>query len=153
MNNYNDLQEIINENRMPAEIIINDGTTESSIDASNELGVNIDNIVKSICLTDKDNRNIVVILKGSDKIDLKKVSDITGYKKVRLMTKDEIKNRIGYEAGGVPPIGYQAIFIMDKDLLNKDTVYCGGGSKNAILKINVKDIIKIDKPIINDIKK
>jgi len=147
------LERFIKEKSVDAEIIRTDDSVDSSRKTASAINESEDLIAKSICLTDGSQMPIVVILSGNHKIDLKKLRKELKLKNLRLANDDELLRLTGYERGGIPPIGYEARFIMEKDLLDRPVLYCGGGTKNSILKIRPGEIIRIDKPEMMDIKR
>ena len=49
----------------------------------------------------------------------------------------------GYEIGSVPPISiYGTKTLVDKKVMEKETVFAGGGDKNSVLKISPKEILE-----------
>ncbi len=115
--------------------------------------VPLDQIVKSVAFVDEKNTLIVVILLGKDKVDTNKVKHLLNIQRVRVATREEVLEKTGYEAGAVPPIGYDAVFLMDPSVLTKQEVYCGGGSPTTLLKINPQEIVKANHAQSADIKK
>jgi prolyl-tRNA editing enzyme YbaK/EbsC (Cys-tRNA(Pro) deacylase) len=43
--------------------------------------------------------------------------------------------------------------LIEKKLLNFETVYCGGGSRDKLLEIRVQDIVKLNDAIIAELVK
>jgi prolyl-tRNA editing enzyme YbaK/EbsC (Cys-tRNA(Pro) deacylase) len=54
---------------------------------------------------------------------------------VRTASPAEVLARTGYPAGGTPSFGYEAIFLIDPKVMEKEKVYTGGGSENSLLLI------------------
>ena len=152
MNTESDLERFIKEHNIQAVVIKDIGNSGSSIAAAGTLSVDIGRIAKTICLL-ADGEFIGVILPGDRKIDLEKLKNTLGKNKIRLAHDDEIIAHTGFEKGGVPPISYKSKFIVDSSLDPKEEVFCGGGSRDSILRIKVEDIIRIDSPLILDISK
>ncbi len=140
------LEAFIKNNKIDAEIIRSKLDVSSSL--SPELSAIVDpaSIIKSICLILDNKTAVVAILYLMDKIDFEKIKTELNVKEVRLAHDNEIIQTTKYAKGGVPPIGYKLYFLLDSKVLEKDTVYGGGGDKNALIKIKVKDIISLDKP-------
>lgn len=64
---------------------------------------------------------------------------------IRVATPEEVLERTGYLAGGVPPFGYSATFLIDPTVMEKEIVYAEGGTPNAIIRTSTKDIQRINK--------
>lgn len=114
----------------------------TAADAAKAVGAQINEIVKSICLIDATGRLVVAIVKAEDKIDLHKVKETLAIPKPRFATSDEVLAKTGYPVGGVPPFGYDAIFLLDEHVMKEHIVYAGGGSDHAMIKISSKDLQK-----------
>jgi Cys-tRNA(Pro)/Cys-tRNA(Cys) deacylase len=91
-----------------------------------------------------------LIVPGDSKVNLKKVAKILGVKKVRLVPFSDAENISGYPPGGTPSVGHktQMRTLIEKKLMNFETVYCGGGSRDKLLEIRVQDIIKLNDAIV-----
>ncbi len=147
--NTEDLKNFIEEHNINAEILELGTETKTARQAAEALGVGINQIVKSIVLTD-GKEGILVVLRGSDKIDMKKLYNYTG-KTWRMAKPDEVEKLSGYKIGAVPPISTNLKVIVDSSL--EGVVYCGGGSERHLLKIDVDDIVKFTDAEILDVKK
>jgi len=124
------------------------GETYSAKKASEELGVEISSIVKSIVFTDERGNPYIVIVPGNKKVNQTALAKEIGVKKLKLATPEEVLKFTGYEAGAVPPVGHKEKItaIVDESILEKEVVYAGGGSVNSTLEISPKDIVKILEP-------
>jgi prolyl-tRNA editing enzyme YbaK/EbsC (Cys-tRNA(Pro) deacylase) len=120
-------------------------------DAARALGTTPDCIVKNICLVG-DGRFIVVVLKGEDKVDRSRVKEILNLSKVKIASPDEILELSGYPCGGVPSFGFEAAFLIDTRVLEKDLVYSGGGSTTSLMEITPKEILRANKGIVADVR-
>ncbi len=124
------LEDVIKSCGIKAEIIKFDSPTSTSREAREVVD---GQIAKSIVLVGKE--PLLVILRGEDKINMKK---FFGY---RLAKREEVKEISGYDVGEVPPIGTKIKNVVVDEKL-KGVVYCGGGTKNTLLRISVDDIVK-----------
>lgn len=115
-------------------------------------GTSPDNIVKNICLEGQD-RLIVAILKGEDRVDRSLVAQVVNMEKVKIAAPDWVLDRAGYPCGGIPSFGFEAIFIVDTRVMEKDLVYSGGGSLNSLLVISPGEILRANGGIVADIRK
>ncbi|MFH7836228.1 MAG: YbaK/EbsC family protein, partial [Candidatus Aenigmatarchaeota archaeon] len=66
---------------------------------------------------------------------------------------DKAEEISGYPPGGTPSVGHKTKMkvIIDKSVLNYETVYCGGGSRDKLLELKTSDIIRLNNAIIADI--
>jgi prolyl-tRNA editing enzyme YbaK/EbsC (Cys-tRNA(Pro) deacylase) len=97
--------------------------------------------VKNVCLMGKTGL-IVAIVKGEDRVGLNRVGEILGIPRPRRATPEEVLELTGYPVGGVPSFGFEAIFLMDEEVLKKEMVYTGGGDDRSLLKMAPEEILK-----------
>ena len=121
-------------------------------DAARALETSPDRIVKNICLIG-DNQLIVAVLKGEDRVDRSLVAKILGLNKVKIASPDEIIDKAGYPCGGVPSFGFEAVFLIDSRVMERDMVYSGGGSTTSLLAITPSEIVKANKGVVAHIRK
>lgn len=136
-----------------AKIIPTSEKTPSVEDSSKVLGIDKEDIVKSLVF----NSNvgvIVAIVQGTKRVSEKKLKQATGATWVKLAKPKTVRKATGYPVGGVPPIGHKQsslIYILDKASLNKEWIYGGGGDTTSQLKIKVEDLERYLNPTIADI--
>ncbi|MCD6420506.1 MAG: YbaK/EbsC family protein [Synergistetes bacterium] len=100
-------------------------------------GTTVERIVKSLLLIDEDGL-VLLLVSGANMVDIQKIRDFTGRKKLRMASAKEVKKLTGFAVGGVPPIGFdnQPPTIIDKDLLQYDIVYADGGNPFTLFPIS-----------------
>ncbi|MEM5874655.1 MAG: YbaK/EbsC family protein [Candidatus Aenigmatarchaeota archaeon] len=115
----------------------------------------IDLIVKTLIFIDSNNNPFALILLGKDKADFKKIKKFLNVKDVRLANDEEVLNYSGFTIGAVVPIFFKKIntVLLDKKVLEKEYVYSGGGKENLLMKISVKDIVRLTNCKIGDFSK
>jgi prolyl-tRNA editing enzyme YbaK/EbsC (Cys-tRNA(Pro) deacylase) len=96
--------------------------------------------VKNVCLVDETARFIIAIVKGEDRASTGRVAQALGVQKVRTASPAEVLERTGYPAGGTPSFGYEAIFLIDPKVMEKEMVYSGGGSENSLVFIDPREL-------------
>ena len=149
------LEEFIHANRLSAKVFETTKEVHTAAKAAAEMEGDNEAVVKSIVLVGSDQESVLVILLGKDKIDLQKVKKVLGLKDMWLAEPKEVLERTGYEIGGVPPISIYGIkTIIDKKVLEKEDVVCGGGTPNHLMRIKVKEIMEnVDDISVEDVKK
>lgn len=129
--------------------VIDTGVETASVAASSKvLGLRKEEIVKSIVFS-TDKGIIVAIVRGDQRISIRKLAKVIGASKIKLADPSTVKEKTGYDVGGVPPIGHNNLeikYLIDKKVIEKRQVYAGGGDKNTQLSIKVRDILKLVNP-------
>ena len=129
--------------------------TIHTADAANVAGIELHKVTKNLVSITDTGEYILLIVPGDSKVNLKEVAKMLGVKKVRLVPFSDAENISGYPPGGTPSVGHktQMRTLIEKKLLNFETVYCGGGSRDKLLEIRVQDIIKLNDAIIVELVK
>ena len=143
MENYEEkLKQYMKDNNIEAEHLSFEKSCHSVEQAARAANANTDEFVKNICMIDSENNIIVAIVKGEDRASTTRVSKALKIERPRTATPSEILERTGYPCGGTPSFGYEAKFLIDPKVMEKEVVYSGGGSENSLIKISTKGLQK-----------
>ncbi|MBT3297407.1 hypothetical protein HN385_00625 [archaeon] len=154
MNQYEErLKKFLQENNIQGEHLSFNQSCHSVEDASKAVNANTDDFVKNICMIDSNGNLIVAIVKGEDRASTSRVSKALNIERPRTATPDEILQKTGYPCGGTPSFGYDAKFLIDQRVIEKDIVYTGGGSENSLVKISTKELQKANNGVIVRVRK
>lgn len=147
------LQAFLSHHRIDAEIIIPGADTPTVPAAAAALGVSPDQIVKSLVFNGRGGESIIAIVRGTAKVDRRKLSQATGLRKPRLAPPEVVHEVTGYQAGGTPPIGHreQLSVYMDDAVFDEAVVYAGGGEIDALLRIAPATIKSLTDAVVADI--
>ncbi|WP_054842440.1 YbaK/EbsC family protein [Vulcanisaeta distributa] len=128
------------------------GGVETVEAASRESGEPVGRIVKTLLLKAGD-EYLVAIVRGGDKvINFDRLSKALG-KSVAMAKAREVRQVLGVDVGAVTPLSERVLslkVVMDPSILENDYVLCGGGSRNTLMRINVKDLVNLLKPMFID---
>ncbi len=119
--------------------------------ASRESGEPTSKIVKTLLLKAGD-EYLVAIARGDKVINFDKLSKALG-KSVTMAKAREVRQVLGVDVGAVTPLSERVLslkVIMDPSILENDYILCGGGSRNTLMRINVKDLVNLLKPMFID---
>ncbi|MBI4856986.1 MAG: YbaK/EbsC family protein [Acetobacterium woodii] len=94
----------------------------------------------------KSEKGYFALLLSGDRgrIDFKQIKKILQCKNVRIASKEEVFETIGFEVGSVPLIGHGLPCVLDQHLLKYPYVYGGVGDAYFTLKINPRDLVKVN---------
>jgi len=127
-------------------------STVHTADAAAKTGIPLEKITKSlVCLV--DDKAIVAIIPGNERLDTKKLARIIDAKKVRICPFKKAHEFSGYDPGATPPCCYENIdeVIVDKKVLEFETTFGGGGTNQSLLEIKPQDIVKLNDASVEDI--
>jgi prolyl-tRNA editing enzyme YbaK/EbsC (Cys-tRNA(Pro) deacylase) len=136
------LQKFIKDNNIQCEYLRFNQSCYSVLEAARAANVNPDDCVKNICLIDAEDNLIVAIVKGNDRVSTSRVGKALHIDRPHTATHDEILQKTGYPCGGTPSFGYQAEFLIDLAVMEKDNIITGGGSEYSLIKIPPRELQK-----------
>ncbi len=142
--NEEKLKKFLEENRIKGDHLRFNQSCHTVEEAAKAVNANPDDCVKNICLIDSKGHLIVAIVKGEDSVSTKRIGKALNIERPRIATPDEILDKTGYPCGGTPSFGYNAIFLIDPRVMEKNIVYTSGGSEKSLLKIKTKELLRIN---------
>ena len=110
-------------------------------------GCCIEKVLKTILFEDAGGSLYAAIVRGSDRVDRASVKRAFNASKLELVPFDQVIEKCGYPAGGVPPFGFAASFVMDSSLFDAEEVYAGGGDQNSLFRTTVGEIRRANSAI------
>ena len=141
----NQLNEFILKNKISAEILPMDGHTPTVEDAARELGVETDQIIKSLVFM-ANGDPVLVINNGLARVDRKKLAGILGVgrKKVKFADADRVVDITGFVVGSMPPFGHRQKLrtLVDAAVPALDVVYGGGGDIDAMMRLTPAELLR-----------
>ncbi len=135
------VKEYFREYEVEDQIIELDGTSATVIEASQALGVDSNQIAKTLAfMLDKP---ILIVMSGDAKIDNHKYKDYFG-KKAKMIPQDDLDNLIGHKIGGVCPFAIKdgVKVYLDESLKANHYVYPACGSENSAIKLSIEQLEK-----------
>ncbi len=120
-----------------AEIFYHESTGRTTEDAERATGLGKDHIIKCLLLKSKMDEFVGAIVRGSDRLNFKEIEAVTGYKGLRMAQEQDIRNKLGFEIGGVPAVIFRERGIqtyVDQNVLDMDYVVGSGGTPHHGMK-------------------
>jgi prolyl-tRNA editing enzyme YbaK/EbsC (Cys-tRNA(Pro) deacylase) len=147
-----ELLKLLDSNNIKFELLIFSESVKDSKSSASASKLDLNKIAKTILFKDKQDKVYSVIIRSSERVQKSKVKDFLKSSKLDLIKFEDVIKFVNFPAGGVPPFGYDAVFIMDSDLGDDEDVLVGGGTIYSLLKLKIKDIKKLINPYIVDVK-
>jgi prolyl-tRNA editing enzyme YbaK/EbsC (Cys-tRNA(Pro) deacylase) len=142
---YDDkLRAYIEHNSIDAKVISFEQSTHSVTEAAEAVGAEPDDFVKSICMVTMGGKLVVAIVKGEHRASTTRVAKALNIPRPRIAESDEILELTGYPVGGTPAFGYDATFVMDPAVLEKEMVFSGGGSSDALTYMSTEEMRRVN---------
>jgi len=118
--------------------------TRTAADAAAAIGCAVDQIVKSLVFV-ADDRPVVVLTSGANRVDVAKVARATGAVTVRKADAQEVRAATGYAIGGTPPFGHarRLDVLVDPHLGRFDTVWAAAGTPRHVFPAAAGELVRV----------
>lgn len=143
----------IAEHGLDAEIIGTPEAVPTVETAAMALGVEVDQIIKTLVFVDSQDRLVIAIACGTGKVDRRKLADVAGASKLKLARADLVLETTGYAPGGVAPVGLPVgvAVIVDERVAAQNVVYGGSGTDLHMMRIRTSDVIRLNGALVAEI--
>lgn len=145
-----DLEAYLQSHGVEARILSLDDPTPTVTSAAAALGVEPEQIVKSLLFFINETP-ILAIANGLRDIDRRALAGYfnVGRKRVKLAGAQDVLNVSGYPVGAVPPVGWKISVqaFIDPGVLRHALVYAGGGDLHALVELSPGDILRLSRAI------
>jgi prolyl-tRNA editing enzyme YbaK/EbsC (Cys-tRNA(Pro) deacylase) len=130
-----------------------DQPTHSATQAAVAIGCTMAQIAKSLVFSGPDNRPVLVITSGANRVDEEKLATLVGGTICRA-DADFVKQNTGFAIGGVPPVGHKLMpeVVLDADLRVFDEIWAAGGTQNTVFKLTPDELKELTRADYYDIK-
>ena len=143
-----DLQVFIDQNQISAEILPMEEDTPTVPDAARALGVEEDQIIKSLVFL-VDGQPTLVIANGTHKVDNRLVARHygVGRKRAKMARPEQALEITGYVVGAMPPFGHRTRLrtIVDPGVVAHQEIFGGGGEIDAMLRMRPEELLRVTR--------
>ena len=140
------VKDYFRENNLPLEVSEAEKETGTVAEAAVAFEIEEDEIAKTMSFVLKSGECILILMKGTARVDNKKFKE--NFKEKAVMVPfDRVEELTGHIPGGVCPFGLKKdlrIFL-DKTLKEFDIVYPAGGTPHSAVKITVDMLADVTK--------
>jgi len=118
-------------------------------------GIDLHRITKNLVSRTSQGEYVLLVVPGDRRVDLKAAAKALSVKNVRLLPFEEAESISGYSPGGTPSVGHKTRMrtVVDSELTEFETLYCGGGTRDRLLELKVSDIIRLNEAIVSAISR
>jgi prolyl-tRNA editing enzyme YbaK/EbsC (Cys-tRNA(Pro) deacylase) len=119
-------------------VVTFDESTHTASEAARAVRAELGQIVKSLVfVVPRDDGGldpVVVLMSGSNRVDLPRLGAVLVAPDIRRATAKEANELTGFVIGGIPPFGHdrRVRVVMDPDLGRYETVWAAAGLPNAV---------------------
>jgi Cys-tRNA(Pro)/Cys-tRNA(Cys) deacylase len=97
---------------------------------------------------------LLVMVPANHQLDLKKLADVVGAKKLKMATHREAEQLTGLQVGGISAVallGKPFVIFIDHSAGKLDRIIISAGKRGLQIKLAVKDLIKLTSARIADV--
>ena len=107
-----------------------------------KLGQNPAQVFKTLVAVGNKTGVIVAVIPGNHELDLKKLAQLSGNKKVEMLHLKDLEQTTGYIRGGCSPIGMKKLFLtfIDESASDFATIIISAGKRGLQLEIAPSDL-------------
>ena len=144
----NDLQTFIDDHDIKATIMPLNEHTLTVGDAAKALGVNTQQIIKTLVFH-IDGNPLLVINNGLARVDRRKLAAHLGVgrKKVKFASPDKAFALTGFVVGSMPPFGHKQKLrtLVDTAVTQLGIIYGGGGDIDAMMRLTSEELLSVSQ--------
>ena len=127
-------------------------STRSAGDAAEAIGCEVSQIAKSLVFRQADDRPVLIIACGGNRVDEQKAAVFVGSPLYRA-DATFVKSNSGFSIGGVAPVGHRVppIVILDHHLKKLDIIWAAAGTPNSVFCLTPKQLAGLTHGSFEDI--
>ncbi|MFQ5616770.1 MAG: aminoacyl-tRNA deacylase, partial [Anaerolineales bacterium] len=141
-----DLQRFIDEHQIKATILPMNEHTPTVPDAARALGVETDQIIKTLVFLVRD-EPLLVINNGLARVERRKVAARLGVgrKRVKFASAERALEITGYVVGSMPPFGHRQKLrtFVDPAITELEVIFGGGGEIDAMMGLTPAELLRV----------
>ena len=122
-----------------------DANTKSfGLEAAEKLNLRVEEVFKTLLVTDEKNY-FVAILPVHHQLNLKKVAQAVGAKKLKMSDPKDAERLTGYLVGGISPVGQKKRLktVIDQRAAQLEKLYVSGGKRGLDIGLKPQDLAKV----------
>ena len=126
---------------------------DSSIDTAEQNNLNPSQIFKTL-VTQGDKTGVVVaVVSGDKQLNFKKLSKVTGNKKMAMYPLKDLTALTGYVRGGCSPLGMKKDFpvVLAETASNFDEIYVNPGKKGTLMLLKWEELVRVCRATVAEI--
>ena len=137
---------LVEEHSLEAEIVWHREDPVLSLeDAMRVHGLSPGNVLKCLLMKGRKGRVVAIMAPGDVRIDVRKLGELVGVRKLSFVSGEELRERFSVEPGGLDPLTLPEIadlVFVERSLLEKDWVMGSAGSKFCGLRVRPGEMVE-----------
>ena len=122
------------------------------LEAAEKLNLNVDEVFKTLMVTDEKNY-FIAVLPVNYHLNLKKIASAVGCKKLQMANPKDAERLTGYLVGGISPLGQKKRLktVIDETAKSLNKIYVRGGKRGLDIGLNPVDLAKLLEATFSDV--
>jgi Cys-tRNA(Pro) deacylase len=144
----------LDEMGIPYRVIEQEHKARNVEEAAEERGVPMRQVVKSLLTLGSDRRHVMALVRGDQRLSLKKLARLVGVKSLEMAPEKDVPRITGYQIGAVAPLGLRRAGLtiyVDRHILEESWVSISAGRHDAGLELATGDLIRAVDGFVADI--
>ena len=114
------------------------------LEAAEKLNLRVEEVFKTLLVTDEKNY-FVAVLPVHHQLNLKKVAQAVGAKKLKMSDPKDAERLTGYLVGGISPVGQKKRLktVIDQSAVQLEKLYVSGGKRGLDIGLKPRDLAKV----------
>ncbi len=145
---------VLDESGVPYHLVRYTHKAKNVEEAAAERGVPRRQVVKTLLLRRPDRLHIIALIRGDQRLSLKKLARIVGVKGLEMAPPEDVPRITGYQIGAVAPFGLRRAGVsvyVDQHIAEESLVSVSAGRHDAGLELDSADLIRAVNGAIADI--
>jgi len=142
------IQDFVTANNIDGKLVYCDEETPTVADSARLLGVEPEQIVKSLVFLANGEPHLVIAA-GEVRVSTKRLRDVldVSRKKLRMARPDEVLEITGFPVGAMPPFGHKTKLTTWIDSFSvpddAEQLFGGGGTRSAMLELSSQTLLTV----------
>lgn len=144
----------LDEQEVPYRLLMHAHRAMNVEEAAAERGVPVRQVVKTLLVRGSDRRHVMALVRGDQRLSLKKLARIVSEKKLEIAPAADVPRITGYQIGAVAPVGLRRADVpiyVDQNILEEPRVTISAGRHDAGLELATEDLIRVVNGYVTDI--
>jgi Cys-tRNA(Pro)/Cys-tRNA(Cys) deacylase len=144
----------LDEMGIPYEVLRQSHKARNVEEAAAERGVPVRRVVKTLLARRPDKRHVIALVRGDQRLSLKKLARIVGVKTLEMAPEADVPRITGYRIGAVSPLGVRSSDVpvhLDHHILEEPRVSISAGRHDTGLELASEDLVRAVSGQVGDI--
>ncbi len=139
---------LLDKQQVPYDVVTYPPTERDAAKLADLFGVPAAEVFKSLVVVREPEKPLLVMVPADKQLDLKKLAQVVGAKKLKMATHADAERLTGLQVGGISPLALLNkgfVMFIDASAENHSHVFISAGQKGINLKVPVADLMRLTR--------